>query len=199
MEYILKRSFFELLELLRCFFLTKLFFPTSRIVRFPIRIRGRKFIKWGKNFTTGYNCRLDAFYGYNSEQYLIEIGDNCQLNDNVHIGAIGKVKIGKNVLIASKVFITDHNHGSYGKNDIHVNPTSIPIERDLFYETVIINDNVWIGENVSILPGVIIGEGSIIGTSSVVTCDIPPFTIAVGSPAKVIKRYDFNINQRIRS
>ena len=56
---------------------------------------------------------------------------------------------------------------------------------------VFIEDNVWIGEFVSVLPGVRIGEGSVIGTMSVVTHDIPPFSIAVGSPARVIKRFNF--------
>jgi len=56
---------------------------------------------------------------------------------------------------------------------------------------VVIGDNVWIGEFVSILAGAIIGEGCIIGSNSVVTKEIPPYSIAVGCPAKVIKRYDF--------
>ena len=56
---------------------------------------------------------------------------------------------------------------------------------------VIIEDNVWLGEFVSVLPGVKIGKGAIIGSNSVVTKDIPANTIAVGSPAKVIKKYNF--------
>ena len=52
---------------------------------------------------------------------------------------------------------------------------------------MIIGKNVWVGEKVTVLPGVHIGEGSIIGANSVVTHDIPPYSIAVGIPAKVIK------------
>ncbi|MBL4677498.1 MAG: hypothetical protein JKY70_15040 [Mucilaginibacter sp.] len=59
---------------------------------------------------------------------------------------------------------------------------------------VIIEDNVWIGETVSVLPGVTIGKGSIIGASAVVTKNIPPYSIAVGNPAKVIKTYNFESN-----
>ena len=62
-----------------------------------------------------------------------------------------------------------------------------------------LNSNVWIGEFVSILPGVTIGMGSIIGTMSVVTKSIPPYSIAVGSPAKVIKVYDFENKKWVKN
>lgn len=65
----------------------------------------------------------------------------------------------------------------------------------MFSKEVHIGNNVWIGEFVSILPGVTIGDGSIIGSTSVVSKDIPAFSIAVGSPAKVIKTYDKDTNK----
>jgi lipopolysaccharide O-acetyltransferase len=65
----------------------------------------------------------------------------------------------------------------------------------LYSSPVIIEENVWIGEYVSILPGVTIGRGSIIGSMSVVNKNIPAFCIAVGAPAKVIKRYNFTTNK----
>lgn len=66
-----------------------------------------------------------------------------------------------------------------------------PVERALTNDAeVIIGDNVWIGDNVVILPGVHIGDGSIIGANAVVTHDIPPNSIAVGSPARVIKQWN---------
>lgn len=107
----------------------------------------------------------------------------------MHIGAINSITIEDNVLIASKVFITDHNHGNYsGINQ--GSPDTIPTERPLHSNPVIIEKNVWLGEYVSILPGVRIGEGSIVGAMSVVNKDIPPHSIAVGSPAKVIKVFN---------
>ena len=168
---------------IRTFFI----FKKARVIRFPIRIRGKKYIEVGKGFTTGFNCRIDAYSDKNEK--IIYIGDNVQINDYVHIGAIEKIEIGDNVLIASKVFITDHNHGSYSgiNND---SPFTIPKERKLYSSKVIIKKNVWLGEFVSVLPGVTIGEGSIIGTMSVVNKSIPPYSIAVGSPAKVIKKYN---------
>jgi len=120
---------------------------------------------------------------------VLKIGDNVEINDYVHIAAVLNIEIGNHVLIASKVFITDHNHGNYTGDD-QSHPMEPPKDRKLAAKPVKIEDNVWIGEYVTILPGVTVGKGSIIGTSSVVTRDIPPYTIAVGIPAKVIKRYN---------
>ncbi|GEM66500.1 putative lipopolysaccharide biosynthesis O-acetyl transferase WbbJ [Sphingobacterium mizutaii NBRC 14946 = DSM 11724] len=165
-------------------------FKNSRIIRFPFYIRGRRYIKVGNNLTTGYNCRLDAF-PFKNDINLIEIGNDVQINDYVHIASIESVKIGNNVLIASKVFITDHNHGNYS-GDNQDSPLVTPNSRPIISKPVIIEDNVWLGEQVCVLPGVKIGRGTIIGTMSVVTKDIPPFSIAIGIPAKVIKTYSFD-------
>ena len=166
-------------------------FKNARLIRFPFRVRGKQYIKIGKGFTTGFNCRIDALNINNfGEKYLIEIEENVEINDEVHIGATEKIIIEDNVLIASKVYISDHNHGCY-KGDEQDSPMSIPKERKIHSSPIKIEKNVWIGELCCILQGVTIGEGSIIGAMSVVTKDIPPYTIAVGSPAKLIKRYNF--------
>ncbi len=168
---------------------TRLFYPSARLIRRPFYIRGKRYIDFGHHLTTGVGCRIDAFP--KEFKQVIHIGNNVQINDYVHIGAIESVTIGDRVLIASKVFITDHNHGSYGARNIHSSPAVPPIERLLSSAPVIIEDDVWLGEFVAVLPGVTIGKGSIIGATSVVTKDVPPYSIAVGSPAKVIKKYDF--------
>ncbi len=181
---------FDVLQLIYFKIRSRFIFANARIVRFPIKIRGRKFIKVGKGFTTGFNCRLDAF-AVNHNKTIIRIGSNVQINDFVHIGAIESINIGDNVLIASNVFITDHNHGNYsGKNqDL---PDTKPAERPLHSKPVTIEKNVWIGEYVSVLPGVTIGEGSIIGEMSLVNKNIPPYSISVGSPARVVKKFNHN-------
>jgi lipopolysaccharide O-acetyltransferase len=143
-------------------------------------------------------CRIEAHPPDNYKDLCIIFGENVEINDYVHIAAHKRIEIGNNVLIAGKIFITDLNHGSYGKNDIHDSPEILPNDRQLSAEPVIIEDNVWIGEFVSILPGVRIGKGSIIGTMSVVSKSIPEYCIAAGSPAKIIKRYDFNLGKWIR-
>lgn len=192
---------YGLLGSLKLFFsliYTKLFFRNARLIRLPFDIRNKKYIKIGKNFTAGFGCRIEAFpVDEHIGDTCIKIGENVQINDYVHIGAVGSITIGNNVLMASKIYISDHNHGSYD-DFISDHPMSIPIERESICKPVFIGDNVWIGESVCILPGVTIGKGCVIGALSVVTKDIPDYSIAVGSPAKVVKKYDFEINKWIR-
>ena len=121
------------------------------------------------------------------------IGNNVQINDYVHLSCANSLIIGDNVLIASKVYISDLNHGNYSfsKDFEHSNPEEIAKERRIFTKPVKICENVWLGENVSVLPGTVIGKNSIIGANSVVSKNIPENCIAVGNPAKVIKKYNF--------
>lgn len=175
-----------LINLLR----TRLFYSKAKIIRFPFDIRGKKYIEISEGFTTGIGCRLEA-YQINSDKPQLFFGSNVQLNDYVHITVMKSVQIGNNVLMASKIYISDCSHGYYSNDSLDSNPNIPPIERNYNIKPVKIEDNVWIGESVSILPGVTIGKGSIIGANSVVTKNIPEYTIAVGVPAKVIKRYNF--------
>lgn len=177
---------------------TKIFFRNARLIRLPFDIRNRKHIKIGNDFTAGFGCRIEAFPLNDLDQVCITIGKNVQINDYVHIGAVGAITIGDNVLMASKIYISDHNHGSYDEI-ISDHPKSVPIERKAICKPVVIGDNVWIGESVCVLPGVTIGEGCIIGALAVVTKTIPPFSIAVGSPARVVKQYDFEINKWVKT
>ena len=184
-------GFLGFLRIVICWIYTKLFFRNARLLRLPFDIRNKKHIEIGKSLTTGIGCRIEAYpVNKNSKQVLI-FGTNIEINDYVHIAAGEKIVIGDNVLIASKVFITDLNHGNY-KNKSQDSPMTIPNSRKLSTNPVIIKDNVWIGEGVCVMPGVTIGFGCVIGALSVVTKDIPDYSIAVGSPAKVIKEYDFN-------
>lgn len=184
-------SKYDLIGKIRLFYslvTTKIFYKKARLIRQPFDIRGKEYIELNYGFTCGFGCRLEAYPKNENEKVLI-FGKNVQINDYVHITAREKVLIEDNVLIASKVFISDLDHGYYSSDTIFdINIT--PIERKLFSKPVIIHKNVWIGENVSILSGVEIGENSIIGAGSVVTKSIPMNTIAVGNPAKVVKKYN---------
>lgn len=181
-------SFFSLLEL--AYFKIKTFFvfKNARLIRFPIDLRGRQYMEVGKGFTTGKGCRLEAYPIGTSKTLFID--ENFQMNDYVHITAMESVRIGKNVLLASKIYISDCSHGSYSGSDNDSSPAEIPKDRKMFSKPVVIEDNVWLGEFVSVLPGVTIGKGSIVGANSVVSKDLPANVIAVGSPAKIIKKYN---------
>lgn len=171
-----------------CFLFTKVFFRPAKLVRLPIFLRGKSNIIFGAGFVSGYMVRLDAFGPFG----CIEFGHGVQINDFVHIGALTKVRIGNDVLIASRVFISDHNHGIYGTDpQTASSPMETPSSRFPPVRPVEIGDRAWIGENVCILSGVTIGSGSVIGAGSVVSSDIPANCIAVGVPARVIRRFDF--------
>jgi len=185
----MERSFYELIKLSINLLKTKLFFPKARLIRFPFDIRGKKYIKYGKNFTTGTGCRIEAYKFFSDSPKLI-IGNNVQINDYVHLACGQSLIIEDDVLIASKVYISDINHGNYsGENQSF--PEEKAKNRKIFSKTVKICENVWIGENAIILPGVEIGKNSIIGAGSVVTKNVPENCIVAGNPAKIIKKYNF--------
>lgn len=165
--------------------ISKCAFPGSRLIRRPFYLRNKKNLDWGQRLTLGYCCRFDL----GGTGKTLRFGRDCKLNDRVHIVARKSVVIGNNVLMASNIFISDTSHGDYSGNQ-QEGPMVSPDQRKLVTNPVRIGDRVWIGENVSILPGVTIGEGSVIGSNSVVTNSIPANSIAVGSPARVIKRWD---------
>ncbi|ELW89757.1 MULTISPECIES: transferase hexapeptide repeat protein [Acinetobacter] len=177
-----------------CYFFlkTKLFFQKARLIRFPIDIRNKKNIDFGENLTTGIGCRIECFPEKVTPKKLLRFGKNVQINDYVHITAANSVEIGNNVLMASKIYISDCTHGSYVGDCNDSSPMTLPIERNLSVKPVKIDDNVWLGEFVSVLPGVTIGKGTIVGANSVVSKSLPPYVIAVGSPAKPIKYYNFD-------
>lgn len=183
-------------KLIASFAYTKIFYRNSRLIRLPIDVRNKSRIDFGRHLTTGFGCRIEAHPINKDIKTCISFGDNVEINDYVHIAAGQKIVIGNDVLIASKVFITDLNHGCYKGMD-QDGPNSTPNSRKLSTSPVVISDNVWIGEGVCIMPGVTVGFGSIIGAHSVVTKDIPPNCIAVGSPARIIKIYDVATKQWI--
>lgn len=168
---------------------SKLIAKSIRLIRFPIEIRGKNWIDFGKQLTTGYWCRLEAFH-FESGNGQIIFGSNVQINDFVHISSLDSVRIGDNVLIASHVYISDNSHGFYKGDMKDCSPEIPPALREYNVAPVSIGNNVWIGEGVIVLPGVTIGNGSIIGAHSVVNRNIPENCIAVGSPARVIKRFN---------
>jgi acetyltransferase-like isoleucine patch superfamily enzyme len=170
-----------------------LVFTNARLIRFPIDIRGKKYMSISKGFTTGIGCRLEA-YPINNQKTLF-FGANFQMNDYVHITAMESVTIGNNVLLASKIYISDCSHGSYSGDINDSNPNIAPVDRSLFSKPVLIEDNVWLGEFVSVLPGVTIGKGTIVGANSVVSKSLPEYVIAVGIPAKPIKKFNFKTNK----
>lgn len=162
------------------------FGKNSTISRPYLQLSGIDKVQIGNNTTLLSNSRLAVFGDFFSAPN-ISIGNNCYIGFNFTALSFAKSKlvIGNNVLIASNVTITNENHGMNPYSDIPY------MNQELSSSDVIIGDGCWIGEKVCILPGVRIGNKSIIGAGAVVTKSIPEYSIAVGNPAKVIKKYNF--------
>lgn len=181
-----KYSFSTKIYLAYCLVRTKIICRKARIIRFPFELRGKEYIDLGRALTTGVGCRFEAWS--ESKIKRIIFGSNVQLNDYVHISAMENVYIGDNTLMASNIYISDNQHGNYilGGGD---SPLIPPTQRNAIIKPVKIGRNCWLGESVIVMPGVTIGEGCIIGAHSIVNRDIPNYSMAVGSPAKVIKQF----------
>jgi acetyltransferase-like isoleucine patch superfamily enzyme len=111
----------------------------------------------------------------------IRIGSGTFLNIGVMIAAVELVEIGDHCMFANGCFVTDGNH----RYDDLERP--VPWQGFTSKGPTRIGDNVWCGANAVITSGVTIGERSVIGANSVVTSDIPPFSIAAGTPARVLR------------
>jgi len=155
-------------------------------------LRGLSSVDIGEDFSAEAGFWLEAVTRNNDQIFLpkIVIGKHVRVSQFVHIAATHLVEIGDNVLIGSKVIITDHNHGHYSRE--HTSPNVPPRLRPLDADRrVIIGQNVWLGDGVVVTPGSTIGEGSVIGANSVVLGAIPAYTIAAGIPATPRKTFNF--------
>jgi acetyltransferase-like isoleucine patch superfamily enzyme len=161
--------------------------------------------KRGKGAAVRRRTRMDVlpFNQFSlGEKSIIE--DFCTINNgvgNVHIGSntligmsnviIGPITIGNNVILAQNIVASGLNH-EY--RDINV-----PIhEQPIITAPIVIEDDCWIAANSVITAGVIIGKHSVVAAGAVVTKSIPPYSVAAGNPAKVIKQYNFEKKDWIR-
>ncbi len=127
-----------------------------------------KDVKVGRNF----NCEC---YGGK-----VIIGEGTTIGQNSTFYGHGGIEIGKNTLIAMNCIIVSSNHQIPSRNESikNMKDTLLPVK---------IGSDVWIGARVTILGGVIIGDGCVVGAGSLVTKDLPPYSVSIGTPAKVIR------------
>ena len=167
-------------------------FRMGRVGRF-VDIRMGLKVNSPKNIYIGNHVKIDRMSRLSSyEGGRIEIEDNCYIGQFFSVMAGGDIIIKKNTLIASYVAIIGENHSMNPEAGMRYG------NQPLIKQNVLIGENCWVGEKVIILPGVEIGDWSIIGAGSLVNRSIPAYSIAVGNPAKVIKRYDFEKHNWVR-
>jgi lipopolysaccharide O-acetyltransferase len=158
-------------------------FGSGARVDFPAFVIGARAIEIGDRALIGRGARLEAHFVREGET-RIRIGARTRIAPHVHIGAAGLVEIGAECGIGSYTWITDHDHDTSDPRN------SVVAHKRICISPTVIEDGVYIGERVAVLRGVRIGRGSVIGTNSVVLRDVPPYSIAAGVPARVIKRFD---------
>ena len=110
----------------------------------------------------------------------LQIDEGTYIGQYVCIAGYGDIKIGKDCLIASHCTLIASNHN-------YADPTRKIIDQGVTSKGIVIEDDCWLGNGVTVVDGVTIGKGSVIGAGAVVTKDIPPYSVAVGVPARVIK------------
>ena len=158
----------------------------SLIMWKPTTVFNEQYISIGDDTLIGPGVALSAGMVPGQEcisKVVVSIGDRCLIGRGSGIVGHFSIEIGNDVWTGHHVYITDQNHG-YEDVTRPISQQSQP-ERP-----VVIGDGSWLGHGAVVLPGVTIGKHVVIGANSVVTKDIPDFSVAVGSPARVIRHYD---------
>jgi acetyltransferase-like isoleucine patch superfamily enzyme len=153
---------------------------------------GVPLIMGGVKIRIGENCRIGggnlsiSGRSYGEKEPELTVGDNCDLGWGSVFMVGRRIVIGDNVRIAANAFFAgycghpvDAAARARGEGD-----------REEQIGDIILEDDVWLGTGVTVLRGVTIGRGTIVGASSVVTKSLPPFVLAAGNPARVIRSLD---------
>ncbi len=168
-------------------------FHLGCIIKSPIIITPQ-YVSLGKGVYIGYHARIEGVDFWNGQSFVpsIKLCEGASVQQNLHLTCAKSVVIGKNTAIAANVTITDIHHP--------YSDVTEPIEHQMIeVREVEIGDDCKIYNNVVILPGVHIGKHVTIGANSVVSHSIPDFCVAVGNPAKIIKKYSFEQQQWIKT
>lgn len=146
-----------------------------------IGVLGKRKLAIGSNSSIGVFSRVVVSSGYQNLGEYIIIGDNVGVGGYANIGGSGGVSIGDNTIIGPYFSAHPENH--------NFDSIEVPIRlQGTTRNAIKIEENCWLGAKVTVLAGVTIGKGSIIGAGAIVTKDIPAYSIALGSPAVVVKK-----------
>jgi len=146
-----------------------------------IRTRTRMDVVPWNQFEIGSYSTIEDFSAINNGVGAVVIGDRTKIGLSNTI--IGPVTIGNDIRLAQNITLSGLNH-------VYEDPNFPIHEQGVTTAPIVIEDETWIGANAVILAGVRIGKHSIVAAGSVVTKDIPPFSVALGNPARVVKTYN---------
>jgi UDP-2-acetamido-3-amino-2,3-dideoxy-glucuronate N-acetyltransferase len=158
-------------------------FPTVKMADGVI-IRGAQSFTPGKGVFLDRRCYLNCTGGaWSGRRGFIKIGDNSEVGPYSVLWGAGGITIGNNVHIGAHVSITAHEAE-------HIKPDDTDVWKplDFYFEPVVIEDHTLVCSGTVIIPGVTIGHHSMIGGGAVVIGNIPPYSLAVGCPARIVRR-----------
>lgn len=153
-------------------------FGARSVLQLPVRIVGEQRIAVGDDVFVGAGSWLQTM-----DDGTIEIGDGTSISGGCVLSATLAIRVGRAVLFARNCYVADHGHAF---EDVSL-PVLAQGLRDI--RSVEIDDGAWLGENVVVCPGVRIGRGAVVGANAVVLHDVPDYAVAVGVPARVVRRF----------
>jgi acetyltransferase-like isoleucine patch superfamily enzyme len=156
-------------------------FGGNSVLMNPLRLDGEERIAVGDRVFIGSGSWLQAIPDGDNKSVAISIGNGTSCAGACVISSVRSVTLEENVLLARNVYISDHMH-KYTDTEFPV--MSQGLDK---IQPVLIKRGAWLGQNVVVCPGVTIGAGTVIGANSVVTTSIPDYSVAAGSPARVLK------------
>ena len=149
----------------------------------PLRLGGEGRIAIGSDVYVGAGSWLQVLDEPGGDHVALEVGDGTSIAGGCVLSAASSVRLGRRVLIARNVYISDHIHA-------YDDTTTAVLDQGIArVEPVEIGDGAWLGENVIVCPGVRIGRGAVVGGNAVVIDDVPDFALAVGVPARVVRSF----------
>ena len=161
-------------------------FGAGSAICFPVTaLYGERYIRLGSETIIGPHVTLSAGVSPDhvlDREVVVSIGDRCLIGRGSGIVAHESVEIGDDVFTGHHVYVTDANHG-YADVDLPIGKQFAPPR------PVSIGAGSWLGHGTIVLPGSTIGRHVVVGAGAVVTGTLPDFTVAVGNPARVIRRY----------
>lgn len=158
-------------------------FGERSVLALPIRLAGVSGMTIGSHVYVGAGSWLQILSKEGGSGRLV-LGDGTRISGGVVITVAREVTLGNSVLLAKNVYISDHIHA-------HDDPDLPIVDQGITgIAPVHIGDGAWLGQGVVVVPGVTIGAGCVVGANSVVTTDLPPRTLAVGAPARIVRHLD---------